>query len=156
MPLSRRSTGRTTHTQSRAGERSRSCTELAGAQCPTACVEKGGLMRTHRGVLRLALAAAALLGSLSLVVWRQSRALELLRELDRTRTERAIAEASRSDLNRRIEYLESRSRVVTEAARLGLRVPTGDEIVFLPLDDRPSSTRSPLAVRVGAAAGTMP
>jgi hypothetical protein len=114
-------------------------------------------MRSHRGVLRLALASAALLSSLSLVVWRQSRALELLRELDRTRTERAVAEASRSDLNRRIEYLESRSRVVTEAARLGLRVPTGAEIVFLPLGDRPSSTRSPLAVRVGAsAAGTMP
>jgi hypothetical protein len=105
-------------------------------------------MRAHGGVLRLALAAAALLGSLSLVVWRQSRALELLRELDRTRTERAIAEAARSDLNRRIEYLESRARVVSEAGkRLGLRVPTGDEIVFLPLGDRPAGAQSPIATR---------
>ncbi len=111
-------------------------------------------MRTHGGVLRLALAAAALLGSLSLVVWRQSRALELLRELDHTRTDRAIAEASRSDLNRRIEYLESRARVVTEAgAKLGLRVPSADEIVILPVSDRPRSSQSPLAVRSGISAG---
>ena len=105
-------------------------------------------MRTHAGLLRLALAAAALLGSLSLVVWRQSRALELLRDLDRTRTARAIAEASRSELNRRLEYLESRARVVADAgARLGLRVPSGDEIVILPLGDRPAPERSPLAAR---------
>jgi hypothetical protein len=111
-------------------------------------------MRSHAGLLRLALAAAALLGSLSLVVWRQSRALELLRELDRTRTARAIAEAKRSEENRRIEYLESRARVVADAgARLGLRVPSGDEIVILPLGERAPSVRSPLAARTAAPVG---
>lgn len=97
-------------------------------------------MRTHAGLLRLALLSAALLGSLSLVVWRQSRALELLRDLDRTRMSGAIAEAQRSDLSRRVEYLESRARVVREAgARLGLRVPSADEIVILPVGSIPGS-----------------
>lgn len=94
-------------------------------------------MRSHSGVIRLAIAFALLLGSLSLVVWRQSRALELLRDLDQTRTARAIAEADRSELTRRIEYLESRARVVGAAAlQLGMRVPSADEIVILPLGDR--------------------
>jgi cell division protein FtsL len=97
-------------------------------------------MRTHAGLLRLALLSAALLGSLSLVVWRQSRALELLRDLDRTRMSRAIAEAQRSDVSRRVEYLEGRARVVAEAkSRLGLRVPSADEIVILPLGSTPVS-----------------
>ena len=94
-------------------------------------------MRTNSGVIRLALAFALLLGSLSLVVWRQSRALELLRDLDQTRTARAIAEAERSELSRRIEFLESRARVVSDAGmRLGLRVPSAEEIVILPLGER--------------------
>ena len=94
-------------------------------------------MRSHAGLLRVVLAFAALLVSLSLVVWRQSRALEVLRELDALRTERAIAEAMRSELTRGIEYLESRARVVRDAARLGLRVPSSDagEIVILPLSE---------------------
>lgn len=105
-------------------------------------------MRTHTGLLRLALVSAALLGSLSLVVWRQSRALELLRDLDRTRMSSAIAEAKRSDLARRVEYLESRAHVVSEAgSRLGLRVPSADEIVILRVGDRPGS--EPLANRNG-------
>lgn len=90
-------------------------------------------MRSHAGMLRLALAFAALLGSLSLVVWRQSRALELLRDMDATRTTRAIAETERAELSRKIEYLESRARVVDAAARIGMRVPSAAEIVILPV-----------------------
>ena len=41
----------------------------------------------------IALAFSALLGSMSLVVWRQSRALEILRDLHASRVERAIVEA---------------------------------------------------------------
>ena len=93
---------------------------------------------SHTGLIRLALAFAALLMSMGLVVWRQSRALELGRDLDQLRTARAIAESERSELSRRIEYLESRGRVVEDAARIGLRVPStdGGEIVILPLRDR--------------------
>jgi hypothetical protein len=107
-------------------------------------------MRTHTGLLRLALLSAALLASLSLVVWRQSRALELLRELDRARLSTAITQAQRSELGRRVDYLESRAYVVGEAgARLGLRVPSAHEIVILPLDRPLPSGPQPLAGRSG-------
>jgi Flp pilus assembly protein TadB len=103
-------------------------------------------MRPHTGLLRLALAYAALLLSLSLVVWRQSRALEVLREIDRLRMESAIAEAARSEQTRRIDQLESRKRVVREASsRWGMRVPSREEIVVLPLVELPAGRRVPLA-----------
>ncbi len=110
-------------------------------------------MRSHSGVLRLALAFTALLASMSLVVWRQSRALEILRALDSARTIRAIGEAQRSELNRRIEFLESRSRVVSEAQRLGLHVPSVEELIVLPLGERSSSTSSAVATVRGRSAG---
>ena len=91
-------------------------------------------MRSHNGTIRLALCFAALLGALTLVIWRQSLALDTLRELDRLRDGRALAEAERSDLIRSIEQLESRAAVVTAARdRLGMRVPSAHEIVILPL-----------------------
>ena len=91
-------------------------------------------MRSHAGTIRLALAFAALLGALTLVIWRQSQALETLRALDKLRDARALAEAERSDLSRKIEHLESRAYVVVTARdRLGMRVPSGEEIVILPL-----------------------
>ncbi len=90
-------------------------------------------MRGQPGVLRLALAFAGLLASLSLVIWRQSRALESLRALDQVRQERTVLETERSLLLGRIQRLESRSQVVAAAgARLGLRIPVGGEIVVLP------------------------
>ena len=100
-------------------------------------------MRSGSGVIRIALAFAALLVSFSLVVWRQSRALEVLRELHASRTERAIAESERAELMRRIVLLESRGHVVSAAARIGLRVPAAHEIVILPLTE---STPAPCAV----------
>ena len=104
-------------------------------------------MRSHSGVLRLALVFTTLLASMCLVVWRQSRTLELLSALDKARTARAIGEAERSELNRKIEYLESRSRIVTEAGRLGMHVPDTDkdEIVLFWLNEK-QSARSPAAV----------
>jgi cell division protein FtsL len=96
-------------------------------------VAEGGVMRTQRGLLRLALAFAGLLAALSLVIWRQSRALEVLRGLDQVRQERAVLETERSLLLGRIQRLESRGSVVAVAgSRLGLRVPVGSEIVVLP------------------------
>ena len=72
-------------------------------------------MRSHSGTIRLALAFAALLGSLTLVIWRQSRALDVLRSMDQMRSARVIAEAERSELVRKIQTLESRTRVVADA-----------------------------------------
>jgi hypothetical protein len=94
---------------------------------------EGGVMRSQ-GTLRIAIACAALLSSLSLVVWRQSRALEALRALDAARADHVLLESSRAALTREIEQLESRTRIVeTASARLGLHVPSGDEIVILQL-----------------------
>lgn len=100
-------------------------------------------MRKGTPVIRTAFLFAVLLASLTLVVWRQSRALEVLRSLEATRRERVVAEARRTALLRRIEQLESRSRV-SEAAhdRFGMRLPEGDEIVILPLREPPSGLAS--------------
>jgi hypothetical protein len=83
--------------------------------------------------VRLALVTLTLVASLILVAWRQGRALEALAALDAVRHERALAEAERSEMERRIEHLESRIRVVPEArARLRMRMPDASEIRFLP------------------------
>ena len=88
---------------------------------------------TTLGGLRAASAVAILLLSLGLVVWRQSRALEALGALDQVRSRRAVLTAERTDLERRIQTLESRGWVLPEASRrLGLRTPQADEIVILP------------------------
>ncbi len=85
-----------------------------------------------RGTIRLALAFALLLASLTLVVWRQSRAMDELRRLDLLRSERAVLESQRAALLSRIQVLESRSRIVGLAGDwLGMRVPTAEEIVIL-------------------------
>jgi cell division protein FtsL len=99
----------------------------------------------HEGTLRVALAFAALLGSLSLVVWRQSRALTMLRELDSLRSERAVLESERSRLSERIQHLESRARIMDVAGeRWGMRVPASGEVWILKV--RPD-TPVPGAVR---------
>ena len=80
----------------------------------------------------VALAVAGLLAALSLVTWRQARALEVLSQLDTVRQERMLADVDRDDLERRIQFLESRQRVVTDAAeRLGMHRPDATEMVLL-------------------------
>lgn len=75
-----------------------------------------------------------LLGSLLLVTWRQTRGLRLEEELRATDARRAMAEAERVELVRRIEQLRSRARIVRVAReRLGMHLPTDREIVFLPM-----------------------
>lgn len=96
-------------------------------------------MRKGTPVIRTALLFAVLLASLTLVVWRQSRALEVLRQVEAVRQERVVEEARRSALLRRVEQLESRARVSEVVRdRFGMRVPEGDEIVILPLQTPPS------------------
>jgi cell division protein FtsL len=102
-------------------------------------VAEGGLMKSQ-GTLRLALAFAALFGSLSLVVWRQSRALEALRELDAARAERAMLESQRTTLSRKIQELEGRARIVAVAgARLGMHPAEASELVILQLPPAPAA-----------------
>ena len=74
-----------------------------------------------------------LLGALGFVAWRQTRALKGLADLSQVRAERGLALDERADLERRIQALESRARVVPEARRLlGMRIPNTSEIVILP------------------------
>lgn len=92
-------------------------------------------MRGSARPLLVALAVAVLLASLSFVAWRQGRARRTLAEFDRIRRDAAVAEAERDELQRRIQHLESRGRVVPEAReRLGMHTPGSDEIVILPAE----------------------
>ena len=84
------------------------------------------------GTSMVALATAALLASLSLVTWRQARAMESLEQLDGIRRELSLGESERADLLSLVRVLESRGRVVPEAREeLGMRMPDASEIVIL-------------------------
>jgi cell division protein FtsL len=99
-----------------------------------------GGMKRGTGAIRMGAACALLFTSLSLVVWRQSRTLEELRALDGARSERAILQAERSELQREIQRLEGRARIVAVAGdRLGLRVPAANEIVILRAPEPPAA-----------------
>lgn len=92
-------------------------------------------MRNSTRPLTVALAVAVFLASLSLVAWRQARARDVLADLERIRGETTLAQAEESELERQIEYLESRARVVPEARdRLGMHTPESKEIVILPAE----------------------
>ncbi len=88
--------------------------------------------RRTSGLLRFALACALLLLGLAAVVRRQSRGLALVRAVERARAERAVTEAQRAELIRRIDWLQSRAHVVEAAGRRGMRQPSALEIVILP------------------------
>ncbi len=94
-------------------------------------------MKGVASLLRVMFAAALLVGALALVTWRQSRALEVLEQLDRVRRETIVAEAEREELARTIEGLESRVRVVpTARERLGMHLPAASEQVFLAAESK--------------------
>ena len=81
---------------------------------------------------RAAVTIALLLGSLGYVTWRQSRALETLAAWDEVRRRTAVAHAQVVELERDIQVLTSRARVVPEArARLGMHTPDASELVIL-------------------------
>ncbi len=89
-------------------------------------------MRRMSDSKRVAIAVGALLASLSVVTWRQMRALEVLEELHDLGQEIEVVSAVRKDLQGEIQYLESRGRVVPEARELlGMHNPATDEIVYL-------------------------
>jgi cell division protein FtsL len=97
-----------------------------------------------RGTLRIALAFAALLASLSLVVRRQSTAYALLETLDSERTKRAITESERSRLITSIQRLESRSRIAAVTGRWwGMRAPQSDEEFVIMLRPGQRAGREP-------------
>jgi len=95
-------------------------------------------MMEYGPFLRAGLALMALLASLWGVTWRQSRALEAMAELDEIRRLTSVAEAERVDLERAVQVLESRARVVPEAReRLGMHIAASDQLVILPGETKP-------------------
>jgi cell division protein FtsL len=101
-------------------------------------------MSRGSGAIRMGMALTLLFASLSMVVWRQSRALEELRGLDAARSSRAVLQAERTALQREIQRLESRSRIIAVAGdRFGLRMPAGSEIVILQAPARQNAGAAP-------------
>lgn len=81
---------------------------------------------------RATVTLAVLLGSLGFVTWRQSRALETLAEWDELRRGVSVARAEVVELEREIQVLSSRARIVPEARNeLGMHMPYGSELVIL-------------------------
>jgi hypothetical protein len=81
---------------------------------------------------RAAVTITVLLASLGYVTWRQSRALETLEQWDQLRRDSAVARAGVVELEREIQVLTSRARVVPEAReRLGMHMPDASEMVIL-------------------------
>lgn len=105
-----------------------------------------------QGTLRVALAFAAFLGSLSMVVWRQSRTLEVLQDLQDLRNGRALAESRRNELTQVIQYLEGRARIMDVAgARWGMRVPASGEVFVLKVRPEEPAPRRTGRLRVATA-----
>ena len=87
---------------------------------------------------RAAVTLAVFLASLGLVTWRQSRALETLAELDELRRGTSVAQAQVVELDREIQVLSSRARVVPAARdRLDMHTPDGSELVILLAEPAP-------------------
>ena len=81
---------------------------------------------------RAAVTLAVFLASLGFVTWRQSRALETLAELDELRRATSVARAQVVELDREIQVLTSRARIVPAAReRLDMHTPDGSELVIL-------------------------
>jgi len=75
----------------------------------------------------------AVLGALSLVVWRQTDGLRAARVLREAREQRAALEGKKSELERRIRTAESRAVLVPRAQQGGLRQPADTEIILFPV-----------------------
>ncbi len=94
-------------------------------------------MKGLGGLLRWTFTLSALVGALVFLTWRQSRALEVLTQLDEISREISLTEAEIVDLERSIQVLESRARVVRDATEsLGMRLPAASEQVLLFADTR--------------------
>lgn len=82
--------------------------------------------------LRIAVSVAAFLASLSLVAWRQGRGYEVMTNLVVARDDISLAHAERADMEREIQGLRSRARVVPAAReQFGMHVADASEMVIL-------------------------
>lgn len=77
------------------------------------------------------LSVAALAVAMGAAVDRGGEARRLSEEISRLEREEAMARAQVAGLMRRVDSLASRDRIAREAARLGLRPASDEEITFL-------------------------
>ncbi len=88
-------------------------------------------MMDARRLGRAAITFVLVVLSLGLVTWRQSRALAAKRELDDPYRAGSGAKADRVELDREIQGLRRRARIVSEARAMGMHTPSASEQVFL-------------------------
>jgi Flp pilus assembly protein TadB len=85
-----------------------------------------------KGILT-AFSAMLLLAGMFVAVHRGARGREMAERISAISDRQEAAEVQRSELGQRIEYLRSRSRVIRAAERLGLHLPSEEELVILDL-----------------------
>ncbi len=85
-----------------------------------------------RGLLT-AFAAALLLAGMYVAVHRGASGRGVVESLARIGDRQETADVIRAELEQDIEHLRSRARVVRAAERLGMHLPTEDELVILDL-----------------------
>jgi cell division protein FtsL len=89
----------------------------------------------RRGRRNLALAMAVFLAVASSVVWRRSLGSAAARRLHVLVMQRTELEAERARLVGEIRKATSQVELVPVVTRLGMRFPSDDQVVFLPLSD---------------------
>lgn len=85
-----------------------------------------------RGVLA-GLAAMLLLAAMFVAVHRGAHGRAIAERISQMNDLREAAAVRQAELEQRIEHLRSRARVVKVASRLGLHLPSEDELVILDL-----------------------
>jgi len=85
-----------------------------------------------RGIL-VALAAILLLAGMFVAVHRGARGRFIAERISETSDRFEAADVQRNELRQEIEYLRSRSRIVDAAERLGMHLPSEEELVILDL-----------------------
>jgi cell division protein FtsL len=89
-----------------------------------------------RGILT-AFAAILLLAAMFVAVHRGARGRGIA---ERVSDRREAADVQRNELRQEIEYLRSRGRVVDAAERLGMHLPSEEELVILDMREQPADS----------------
>jgi Flp pilus assembly protein TadB len=74
-----------------------------------------------------------LLAAMFVAVHRGARGRSMSERISEARDRREAAEVEKEELAKRVEFLRGRNRVVRAAARLGLHMPSEDELVIIDL-----------------------
>jgi cell division protein FtsL len=92
-----------------------------------------------RGILT-AFAAILLLAAMFVAVHRGARGRGIAERVSEVSDRREAADVQRNELRQEIEYLRSRGRVVDAAERLGMHLPSEEELVILDMREQPADS----------------